>query len=250
MTLSTEVLVNITDKNVKVITLEHLKERQNKINSFFSEKNIPYSFSLEPFVRIVAKNKKYYIETPLIGIEFNLELFKKYAGRDKCWLSELAITAKHCELYTEMIQKNQDFLLIFEDDVKPCIDKNKLADIISEFLKTDGDLLYLQSDCPWGHCPKDFKGATFNPVSENLLDITTFYDTSGLSAYCITQKGAKKMLNFYGTLGMINIIDSCLYTIVRSIDFKIYTHKDYNNLFKLDGRESVHRNEKGFPVLI
>jgi hypothetical protein len=148
-----------------------------------------------------------------------------------------------------MVEKNQDFLLIFEDDVKPCIDKNKLSEIISEFLKTDGDLLYLQSDCPWEHCPKKFKGASLKSVSKNLLDITTVDDTSGLSAYCITQKGAKKMLDFYGTLGIINIIDSCLYTIVRSMDFKIYTHKDYHNLFKTFEFDSKHR-KTNFPILI
>lgn len=241
MTTSLEVSVNLTENNVKVISLEHLKDRHEIFNKNFKESNIPYSFEFETYVKLVSSNQSWFIETPHIILKFPVETFKHFTGREDAMFSELAITAKHCELYKKFLASNENFLMIFEDDVRPCINKEELEFIISEFLQTDGDMLYLQSDCPWQHIPKTFQSASFNKVSDNLIDVTQMNDVSGISAYCLNRKGAFKLLNFYINNGIFQIIDSSLYQITRVIDFKIYTHKNYSNMFKISDFTSTHR---------
>lgn len=237
----------INNENVKVLTIKTLTNRQQLISNSFVEKGIPYSFEYEDYVSIKNSNKNITIETPNFTFPFNIDIFKKVATRDYIGMGELCITATHFDIFAKLLKSPYDFFVIFEDDAKPIINAVSLDALIQEWMTTNSDIFYMQSQCPWSKTKKTF--ICGEQVSPHLVSINETMDFSGSSAYAINKKGAQKILSFVEKYGMINIIDSMMKVMILHNNINVVTSLNYQNLFDLEDSTSTHR-EYGFSIKI
>jgi glycosyl transferase family 25 len=151
--------------------------------------------------------------------------------------SEKSLLCKHIYVYREMIQNNDDYILMFEDDV--VLDENfnqKLNTYLKE-LPNDWDMLFIGSGCNL-HIPK-------NEIKKDVFIYKKSHkngSTRCTDSYLIRKKCAQNIINIINNTKNYHIskpADWWLNDMLRNIDANVYwceptivKQGTQNNIFK------------------
>ena len=135
----------------------------------------------------------------------NRKLNKIFEGNDYNMRKGIVGAAlSHLQLWIKLINSDNDFFLILEDDIEFIDDfQVKLTKIINEIKNINWDIIYL------GHSAKHKKSNNENLKIEKYNFIQSINESyGGAFAYIINKNGAEKMLDYINTNGMTNAIDT------------------------------------------
>ena len=143
-------------------------------------------------------------------LETTPQLLRIFDGNDyNMRVGMVGCAMSHVKLYTDLINSDFDFFVIFEDDVELVPNfKNKLVHVLNT-TPVEWDLIYL------GHHLLPDKRAPENYDKENLPIVEKWSrqkslanSMGGTGGYVISKEGAKKLLDFIDRTGMTNCIDT------------------------------------------
>ena len=142
---------------------------------------------------------------------------------------EFGCAWSHINIYKQMIEKNDKYYLVLEDDV--CLVKpiDQLFNLLNN-IPVDADYCHLALSDWYPFILTEQKNEYFYKCKKTFFNRTT--------AYIISLNGAKKIINYIGN--EINLpIDDLINTIYRTtLDFNVYVPKTY--YFKeQDNTESI-----------
>lgn len=115
----------------------------------------------------------------------------------------------HIKLYIQLLKSNEDFYIIFEDDIEFTNNFLEKFDKVLESLPSNWDLCYLSY-----HLWKKFRNDEFlsrnQPVNIEKWNLRQSFNISmgGTTAYMISKKGAIQLLNYINSVSMTNGIDT------------------------------------------
>lgn len=121
----------------------------------------------------------------------------------------------HILLWKELVDKNLDAMLIFEDDVNFFDNFKDTLPVILENIPEDADAVFLSIS-------RNFKGVRYNDLFDRVLD--QFF---GTHAYIMTNRGAKKVLPYVFPIEIQ--IDSFLGFRASISNLTLYTARDLCN---------------------
>jgi glycosyl transferase family 25 len=185
--------------NIWIINLDKSIDRMEKIKNNFDKFGIKYN----RFSAIYGKNvsEEY--------MKFNVNFVCK---RLLCNYGIIGCAASHKKLWQQLINSNENFYIIFEDDIEI---NEKSFDIIKKIIpfleKKEHDIDYINLSCVNFGCTIE--------ETEFTIDNYNFgkpYMPLQTGSYIITKKGAKKLLN--------NIINTTYH-----VDFEILFVKFFKN---------------------
>lgn len=230
---------------VKVITLPDAVERQEKIKSNFKLKGINYDI-----VYGVGPADITFINSINPSYIFNKKEFKinksnllKYTNRLWIRFGEIAALMAHYKLWKNLLESEEDFYLICEDDCLPS--DNFILSTLDSYDYSKIDLLYLQAVT--AHYQNKDKILELLPCTEwdkNLKHISQLknYMCEGLASYCITKSGAKKLCSHIEIYGYDGPVDNI---ITRLDNFECVCPINLNNYFYLDDTSSYSYTHTG-----
>lgn len=226
---------NIKNKIVKknlsmsfyVINLERRKDRWEKFTQLPEYKQLRCK-------KYNAIDGKKLVSTPQLQIIFDNNDYNMKCGMVACAMS-------HIDLYIKLLNDTtNDFYCIFEDDIKFCNNFiKKFTNCLIQLRKnSDWDLLYL------GHHSKnkkpEFDGTENVFLQKKSAEESLKESLGGTFAYCITKKGAEKLLNFINVHGMENCIDTMQQRAANEMNI-FYTKPElvYSECFRRDSENKV-----------
>lgn len=165
--------------NIWIINLDKSKDRMNKINDNFNKHGIEYN----RFSAIYGKN---------VSAEYMNDNVNFMCKKFLCNYGMIGCAASHKLLWNQLINSDEDFYVIFEDDIEI---NEKTFDIIKKIIpyleNKKYDIDYLNLNCVNYGC--------FIPKIEFTIDEYGFgkpimpFQTG---SYIITKQGAKKLLKY------------------------------------------------------
>jgi len=224
-----------------VISLTRETKRRKHIEQEFGRQNILFSFfdAVTPDrIEDVAK-------------KFNIILDR--SSEAKLWDGEIGCALSHISLWNLALEKNLDYINIFEDDIYLGENAKELLEV--DYLPDDIDVLKLEAN---GRMV--FRAPRPAKYDRKIYPIT--FKQSGTAGYTVTAKGAKYLLEQVKNKPLEVAIDSLIfehflnlkdYKVVQLSpgicvqDFIVNPDKPFESSLQ-KGRESVCENQTKFSV--
>ena len=193
---------NTQDYKIKVINLKRRADRLEKITKLLDGESLQYDI----YEAVDGKSLTY---TPEIDKLFKNNDFHSRRGFIGCALS-------HYYLWKELVNSNDPYYIIIEDDAKFCSNfKNKLEKIKDKLPSNDIIFLgYLKSK----EDTEKYK-SKYNTESDDMLidKLSTSLYIGGTHCYSITKEGASGLIDFIEMYGIRHGIDYLITKVQKII---------------------------------
>lgn len=225
-----------------VISLTRETKRRKHIEQEFDRQNILFSFfdAVTPDrIEDVAK-------------KFNIILDR--SSEAKLWDGEIGCALSHISLWNLAVEKNLDYINIFEDDIYLGENAKELLEV--DYLPDDIDVLKLEANGKMV-----FRRPKVVKCHRKIYPIT--FKQSGTAGYTVMAKGAKYLLKQVKNKPLEIAIDSLIfedflnlkdYNVVQLSpgicvqDFVVNPDKPFESSLQ-KGRDLVHENQTKFSVV-
>lgn len=221
----------------KIITLSNKKRKEiaaknlQSINTTFSQ---GYDHKSLVFKQIDNENYVLFDEGRL---KINSDLFLKETNRNWFRVGEIGAFIAHYVIWKNMVENNIPYMLIFEDDCKPCstFEEQNIKKIIDE-IDDSVDIVYLQSVSAHLQDKTQYVTGRKNEclISVNEAHPNIYWFLEGVASYLITLSGAKKLLEDTTKNGWYAPIDNMMAKNAHFNRINIVVPTNLNDFFTLD----------------
>lgn len=224
--------------NIKIITLPHAKERQEKTKINFNLFDLSFNFvngiELKDCSFYTDTDSKTYVKCKDQNFYINEAKIINYTNRNWIRFGEIGAYLAHYFVWKDFLNSSDEHIVVCEDDAEP---KSNLSKLEKLFQNTNVDFLNLQAVTAHYQAKMQF---FVNPIVEYEEPGVVKYKNyipllcEGLAAYAMNRKAAKILCNYIEEYGFVGPNDCLTAQIAIQNILPMYSPYDVENYFMLD----------------
>jgi len=224
--------------NIKILTLPHAIERQEKIKVNFEIFNLKFDFIYGIEFNDCVFDKRYdnnfYVICRNQSFLINEEKIISYTNRKWIRFGEIGAYLAHYFIWKDFLKTSDDYIIICEDDAQP---KSDLKELNNFFKNSNIDFLNLQAVTAHYQYKKQlFIPPIINHAYEGIVEYKQYIPLlcEGLAAYAITKKAAKILCEYIEANGFVGPNDCLTAQLAIQNILPIYSPYNIDDYFLLD----------------
>lgn len=224
--------------NIKVITLPHAKERQEKTKINFNLYDLKFDFingvELKDCIFYTDYDNKTFVKCKNQNFYINEEKIINYTNRNWIRFGEIGAYLAHYFIWKDFLNCSEEYIIICEDDAEP---KSNLSNLKKLFQNTNINFLNLQAvTAHYQKKNKMFIGSIVNYEEPGVVEYKNYIPLlcEGLAAYAMNKKAAKILCDYIEEYGFVGPNDCLTAQMAIQNILSMYSPYDIENYFMLD----------------